>query len=245
MENAQLISLSRQMALQRQMDVVANNLANINTSGFKGEQILFDQYLMPVAKDKDFTYPDQPLHYVEDWATIHDMSNGAITLTGNPLDVALNGEGFLTVSTPAGDRYTRSGSLQINSEGVLVDIAGNPVLGDGGEIRFDDSDTDITISPTGAVSTNNGTKGRLQVVEFESPEELQRDGNNLYSGGTPIAATATRVTQGAIERSNVSGVAEMTEMIRVSRAYESIANQMNKQDEMRRTAIQRLGDANA
>lgn len=249
MENAQLISLSRQMALQRQMDVVANNLANINTTGFKGEQILFEQYLMPVARDKDFTYPDQPLHYVEDWATIHDMSNGAITLTGNPLDVALNGEGFLTVSTPVGDRYTRSGALQISNEGTLVDIDGNPVMAEGGQVQFDDSDTDITISPTGVISTNNGTKGRLAIVEFASPEMLTREGNNLYAameGTEGLPATRTKVAQGAIERSNVSGVAEMTEMIRVSRAYESIANTMQKQDDMRRTAIQRLGsEANA
>jgi flagellar basal-body rod protein FlgF len=248
MENAQLISLSRQMALQRQMDVVANNLANINTTGFKSEQMLFEQYLMPVASDKDFTYLDQPVHFVEDWATIHDMSNGPITLTGNPLDVALNGEGFLTVMTPAGERYTRSGSLQINAAGTLVDFDGNPVLADGGPVQFDESDVDISISPTGAISTNNGPKGRLQVVEFTSPEELTREGNNLYAAAPNAAflpAVATRVTQGAIERSNVSGVSEMTEMIRVSRAYESIANQMQKQDEMRRTAIQRLGDANA
>lgn len=248
MENAQLISLSRQMALQRQMDVVANNLSNINTTGFKGEQMLFEQYLMPVARDKDFTYPDQPLHYVEDWTTIHDMSNGAVTLTGNPLDVALNGEGFLTVSTAAGERYTRSGALQINNEGILVDLDGNPVLADGGEVQFDESDTDITISPTGVISTSNGTKGRLQVVEFTSPEQLTREGNNLYAAmpdAVAAAATRTTVTQGAIERSNVSGVSEMTEMIRVSRAYESIANTMQKQDDMRRTAIQRLGEANA
>ena len=248
MENAQLISLSRQVALQRQMDVVANNLANINTTGFKGEKMLFEQYLMPVASDKDFAYPDQPLSYVEDWATIHDMSNGAITLTGNPLDVALNGEGFLTVQTPAGERYTRSGSLQINAEGTLVDLEGNPVLADGGEVQFEASDTDISISPTGVISTATGAKGRLQVVEFTSPEELTRVGDNLYAaaeGAEFFAATATSVTQGAIERSNVSGVREMTEMIRVSRAYESIAGQMQKQDEMRRTAIQRLGDANA
>jgi flagellar basal-body rod protein FlgF len=249
MENAQLISLSRQMALQRQMDVVANNLANINTTGFKGEQLLFQQYLMPVARDRDFNYPDQPLHYVEDWATIHDMSNGAITLTGNPLDVALNGEGFLTVSTPAGDRYTRAGSLQINNAGTLVDIEGNPVMTDGGPVQFDDTDTDITISPTGVISTNNGVKGRLAIVEFDSPEMLTREGNNLFAampGAQERAATRTKVTQGAIERSNVSGVAEMTEMIRVSRAYESVANTMQKQDDLRRTAIQRLGsEANA
>lgn len=246
MENAQLISLSRQVALQRQMDVVANNLANLNTTGFKGEKILFEQYLMPVAEDRDFTYPDQPLHYVQDWATVHDMANGPISLTGNPLDVALNGEGFLTVMTPAGERYTRNGSLQINSQGTLVDYGGNPVLADGREVQFDESDIDISISPEGVISTNNGLKGRLQVVEFASPETLTRHGDNLYAGGGAAqAAVNTRVTQGAIERSNVSGVTQMTEMIRVSRAYESLANTMQNQDEMRRTAIQRLGDANA
>jgi len=245
MENAQLISLSRQVALRRQMDVVANNIANINTTGFKREQILFQEYLMPVAADRDFAYPDQPLSYVEDWATIHDMQTGAIQLTGNPLDVALDGDGFLTVQTPAGERYTRSGALQLNSQGVLVDLSGNPVLADGAPVQFDDSDLDITIAANGAISTSNGGKGRLQVVEFGSPQELVREGDNLYSGGTPVPAVATRVTQGAIERSNVSGVAEITEMIRVQRAYESLATSMQKQDDLRRTAIQRLGEVSA
>jgi flagellar basal-body rod protein FlgF len=244
MENAQLISLSRQVALQRQMDVVANNLANINTTGFKSELMLFEEYKMPVARDRDFAYPDQPLSYVEDWATVHDMTNGSINLTGNPLDVALNGEGFLTVQTPAGERYTRSGALQINDQGILVNFDGYPVLGEGGEIRFDEADTDIAISANGTITTAAGGKGRLRVVEFASPQELQREGDNLYSGGTPVPAVATRVTQGAIERSNVSGVGQMTEMIRVSRAYESLAGLMQKQDDLRRSAIQRLGDAN-
>lgn len=245
MENAQLISLSRQVALQRQMDVVANNLANINTTGFKAERMLFQQYLMPVAADRDFAYPDQPLHYVEDWATVHDMSGGSIVQTGNPLDIALTGEGFLTVQTAAGERYTRAGSLQIDNTGTLVDLDGNPVLADGAPVQFDASDTDISISGDGTISTNNGGKGRLQIVEFASPEEVAREGFNLWVGGTPQPATATRVVQGAIERSNVSGVGEMTEMIRVSRAYESLANLMDKQNDLRRSAIQKLGELNA
>lgn len=244
MENAQLISLSRQVALQRQMDVVANNIANINTTGFKSELMLFEEYKMPVARDRDFAYPDQPLSYVEDWATVHDMTNGSITLTGNPLDVALNGEGFLTVQTPAGERYTRSGALQINNEGILVNFDGYPVLGEGGEIRFDATDTDVAIGANGTITTAAGGKGKLRIVEFASPQELQREGDNLYAGGSPVPATATRLTQGAIERSNVSGVGQMTEMIRVSRAYESLASLMQKQDDLRRSAIQRLGDAN-
>ena len=92
MENAQLITLSRQIALQRQMDVVANNMANINTNGFKSENMLFSDYLMPVAKDNEYTGADRNLHYTEDWSTVHDMSSGAIEQTGNPLDLALEGD---------------------------------------------------------------------------------------------------------------------------------------------------------
>lgn len=244
MENAQLIGLSRQIALQRQMDVVANNIANINTTGFKSEQLLFQEYLMPVARDRDFAYPDQPLSYTEDWTTIHDMSVGALVQTGNPLDLALQGEGFLAVQTPEGERYTKSGSLAIDATGYLVDLSGNQVLGDGGPIQFSASETDIMIGEDGSISSSAGLKGKLKLVEFEDPQAAERQGINLWSGGSPVAATATRVMQGAIEKSNVSGVGEMTEMIRVQRAYESVASLLSKQDEQRRTAIQKLGNLN-
>jgi len=244
-ENAQLISLSRQMALQRQMDVVANNMANLNTTGFKAEQLLFEEYIMPVARDKDFPRLDQPLSYVQDWATIHDMSSGALVQTGNALDVGLNGEGFFAVQTPAGERWTRSGAFQLSATGQLVDLNGNPVLGEGGPIQFGPQESDITIAADGSISSSAGVKGRLRMVEFANVEELTRQGSNLWAGGTPLPATATRAMQGFIERSNVSGVAEMSEMIRVTRAYESLASLTQRQDDLRRTAIQRLGDANA
>jgi flagellar basal-body rod protein FlgF len=245
MENTQLIGLSRQIALERQMDVVANNLANINTTGFKSEQILFAEYLMPGALDQDFAWPDQELSYTQDWATIHNLSGGAMVQTGNPLDIALQGEGFLTVMTPAGERYTKSGALQIDADGILVNVDGHPVLADGGEVRFEADDTDIAIAADGTVSTAAGVKGRLQLVEFANAQELVREGGNLFAAGTPAPAAATTVAQGFIERSNVSGVSEMTEMIRVSRAYQSLASLMQREDEIRRSAIQRLGDATA
>ncbi|MBU1306533.1 MAG: flagellar basal-body rod protein FlgF [Alphaproteobacteria bacterium] len=245
MENAQLISLSRQMALQRQMDVVANNMANINTTGFKAENILFEQFKMPVARDNDFKTPDQPLYYVQDWATIHDMSGGAMVQTGNELDVALNGDGFFAVQTPGGDRYTKSGAFQLSSAGTLVDLNGNPVLGQGGPITFGPTETGIQIGSDGSVSSSAGAKGKLRLVEFANPQALTREGNNLYAGGTPVAATKTRAMQGFIEKSNVSGVTEVAELIRVTRAYESMASMTQRQDELRRSAIQRLGDANA
>jgi flagellar basal-body rod protein FlgF len=242
MDNAQLIGLSRQIALQRQMDVVANNIANLNTSGFKGEKVLFEQYLMPVARDLDFKTPDQVPSFTQDWATIHDMSNGAITQTGNPLDVALSGSGFLAVQTANGERYTRAGSLQVSSTGTLVDLDGNPVMGEQGPIQFDPSDTDISIAPDGTVSTSGGTKGKLKLVEFANEQEPRRDGSNLWSGANPIPATNTTVLQGAIEKSNVSGVTEINQMIQVQRAYEDIAGMLQRQDDMQRSAIQQLGN---
>jgi flagellar basal-body rod protein FlgF len=245
MENAQLISLSRQIALQRQMDVVANNMANINTTGFKAENILFEEYDMPVARDRAFSGSDQKLAFTQDWTSIHDMTPGAITDTGDPLDVALDGPGFLAIDTPDGQRWTKSGALAIDNTGTLVDLAGHPVLSDAGPIHFEPGETDVTITADGSVLTPSGSKGKLQVVEFDDPQALSRDGDNLYSGGTPHPATATRVVSGAIERSNVSGVAEMSEMIRVSRAYETLTNLMQQQDDMRRSAVTRLGDLSA
>lgn len=246
MENAQLISLSRQIALTRQMDVVANNMANINTTGFKAETILFEDYQMPVARDRDFSYSDQPLQYVQDWATIHDMSSGAIAQTGNPFDIALNGEGFLAVQTPQGERWTKAGALALNSTGQLVDMNGYPVLSEGGApIQFGAEETEVTINADGSIATNEGPKGNLRVVEFANVQETTRQGSNLWAGGTPLPATNTAVVQGAIERSNVGGVAEMAEMIRVQRSYASLASLMEKQNELRSSAIQRLGDVQA
>lgn len=244
-ENAQLISLSRQIALQRQMDVVANNMANINTTGFKAENLLFEEYVMPVARDRDFPSTNQPLSYVQDWATMHDLSGGAMVQTGNELDVALNGTGFFAVQTGAGERWTKAGSFQISSNGTLVDASGNPVLGEGGPIQFAPEETRIQIAADGSVSSSAGPKGRLRLVEFANAQRLTREGSNLYAGGTPLPATNTRAMQGFVERSNVSGVSEMAEMIRVTRSYESIASLTSKQDDLRRSAIQRLGDANA
>jgi flagellar basal-body rod protein FlgF len=245
MENAQLVALSRQIALQHQMDVVANNVANINTTGFKASDLLFEDYLMPVASDNDFAGLDQDVHYTQDWTTVHDMGAGAVVQTGNQLDVALMGDGFLTVQTEGGTRYTKSGALAIDATGKLVDLNGNAVMGASGPITFDDSDVEIVIGRDGTVSTNNGSKGKLAIAEFVDPQILSREGDNYFAGPAPDAPIATSIMQGAIEKSNVSGVTEITTMIRVQRAYQSLASLMQRQDELRSTAIQRLGEVRA
>jgi flagellar basal-body rod protein FlgF len=240
MQNAQLVSLSRQVALQRQMDVVANNMANLNTSGFKAEDLLFEQYDMPGAADNEFP-GSQSVAYTQDWATVHDMNTGPLERTGNPLDVALSGQGFLTVATAAGNRYTRSGSLAIDAQGNLVDLNGNQVLGSNGPIHFDSNDAGVTIAKDGTVSTSQGIKDKLAVVEFANPQLLTRDGSNLWAGQNPQPATNTVVEQGSIEQSNVSGVTEITQMIQVQRAYQQLATLMQQQDQLRTTALQKLG----
>lgn len=244
MQNAQLVSLSRQIALQRQMDVVANNIANLNTTGFKAEDMLFEQYDMPVAADNDFQ-GSQTVAYTEDWATVHDMANGPIEQTGNPLDVALSGPGFLTVQTPNGNRYTRDGALAVNASGTLVDLDGNPVLSNGGPVTFAPDETDIVISKDGTISSSAGIKGQLSIAEFADPQQLTRAGNNLWNGPDPQPASNTSVIQGSIEASNVSGVTEMATMMRVQRAYEQIADLMSRQDDLRNEAVQKLGSLSA
>lgn len=244
-ENAQLIGLSRQIALARQMDVVANNVANINTTGFKSESVLFEDYIMPVAEYTGAANSsDQDLHYTQDWATVHNFQPGAIAMTGNAMDVALEGEGFLVVQTPEGERWTRDGSLKIDNTGLLVNSDGHPIMSEGGEIRFSNTETDITFSPDGSISSSDGQKGTLRIVEFENAQMLEREGYNLFSGGEPLAESQTRIQQGALERSNVSGVAEISTMIRVQRAYESMANLLDRQNKLRTEAIRDLASLN-
>jgi flagellar basal-body rod protein FlgF len=252
MENAVLVGLSRQMALHRELDVVANNVANLNTTGFKGDGALFEQYLMPVARDNGFIGADSRLNFVQDRATWLDLGQGPIQQTGNPLDVALEGNGFLVVQTPRGERYTRNGALQVNNNGELVTSEGFKVVGESGPITFQNSDRDITINNDGSIRVREGasatadsSRGKLRLVEFANPQQLTKDASSTFQAGAnqqPTTATDTRVVQGAVEKSNVQGVLEMTRLIEVSRSYTEVANILQQQGEMRRETINRLAE---
>ena len=252
MENAVLVGLSRQMALHRELDVVANNVANLNTTGFKGDGALFEQYLMPVARDNSFIGADSRLNFVQDRATWLDLGQGPIQQTGNPLDVALEGNGFLVVQTPRGERYTRNGALQINNNGELVTSEGFQVVGESGPITFQNSDRDITINNDGSIRVREGasatadsSRGKLRLVDFANPQQLKKDGSSTFQADAnqqPRTATDSRVVQGAVEKSNVQGVLEMTRLIEVSRSYTEVANILQQQGEMRRESINRLAE---
>jgi flagellar basal-body rod protein FlgF len=253
MENALLIGLSRQMVLERQVAVVANNVANVNTNGFKADKSLFQEYLKTGAHEDNFVGRDRAVSYVLDSGTYRDFSQGALQPSNNPLDVAIDGGGFLAVQTAAGPRYTRDGGLQINSQGQLVTVTGDPVLGTGGPIVLQPTDHDINISPDGTITVLDGTartdsiRGKLQIVSFADERQLQKEGSNLYSAAAGAAQPDTRsvVKQGFIEKSNVNSVVEMSTLIEVSRAYSGIASLLQQQGDLHKSAIQQLADVPA
>lgn len=246
MENAELIGLSRQVTLRRQMAVVANNLANMNTNGFKAEHSLFEEYIDPKAAHNGFERTDRPLSYVIDDRTLTDLRPGAIVRTENPTDLALDENQFFTIQTPQGIRYTRNGAFEIDSEGRLVTSEGYAVLGNGNApIQFEPGDTKIAVGRDGTIGTSQGARGALAIVEVGNEETLVRTENNLFEGGNFQAAERPGVMQGFIEKSNVKGVSEVARMIEIQRAYERLANQIKRQDEIRRDAIRKLGKLEA
>jgi flagellar basal-body rod protein FlgF len=255
MENTILVGLSRQMALMRQLDVVANNIANLNTTGFKADSSLFAEHLNAASTTNQFGNASAPVRYVNERGVWHDFAQGAIERTGAPLDVAIDGNAFLVVQTPAGERYTRNGSMQINATGQLVNSAGHTIMGDNGPIVFQPNDRDISITSEGRITVREGAntktesfRGKLRLVNFANPQLLQKDGGNNFiapAGLTPQTSASARVAQGMIEKSNVNGVLEMSRMIELSRTYTHIAQLMQQQSEMQRSSIERLADVPA
>jgi flagellar basal-body rod protein FlgF len=254
MENALLVGLSRQTTLERQLNVVANNIANVNTTGYKADESLFEEYLRSGAHEDNFVGSDRAVSYVQDRATFHDLSQGGLQQTNNPLDVAIDGGGFLAVQTAGGELYTRDGNLQLNNVGTLVTENGDPVLGTAGPIVFQPTDHDINISPDGTITVIEGEsrtdsiRGKLRMVSFADAQALLKQGSNLFSvegGAQPAADLKSTIRQGYIEKSNVNSVAEMSRMIEVMRSYTAVSNMLQQESDLHKNAIEKLADVPA
>lgn len=243
MENALLIGLSRQMALSHQMDVVANNIANLETPGYKGETLKFEEYIMPAAESDGITRPTEDVSYVIDASVVRNFVAGSIKPTGNPLDVAINGNGWFSIETPNGERYTRDGHFTLNEAGTLVTAEGNPVIGENGSFVFTPEETGIAIANDGTVSSSAGTKGKLKIVGFENEALMVKEGSNLFSSQAAGQTIETpRVAQGFIEGSNVTAVTEIARMIEVTRSYISTAKALERLADLKSQAINDLAD---
>jgi flagellar basal-body rod protein FlgF len=240
MENAVYIGLSQQMALRRELDLVANNVANMNTTGFKAQRTLFLEYATHLAQpgasdaggENDFSF-------VNDYGSVRDLKPGPLQPTGNPLDLAIQGKGYFTVRGPDGDFYTRAGAFQLGPDGKIVDGNGYPLLSASGtEITIPAGETEISISGDGTVSAGTANLGRIGLVEFQREHFLEEAGNALYkTDEDPTPSPESRIAQGMLEQSNVQPVLEITRMIDVLRSYQAAQKLMEDEDARMRKTI--------
>jgi flagellar basal-body rod protein FlgF len=218
-----LIDLSRMMALRTKLDVAANNVANLETTGFRAQQLSFQEYLAPIKDQEVGAKPERPLSLVDATSAFTSSSAGAIQTTGNPLDFAIDGNAYFAVQTDHGERYTRDGSFTLDGTGRIVTMDGQPVLADSGVVTVPPEASEITVDSSGQISTKQGALGRLRLVSFASRTSLQAEGGNLFeSDRTPneTNASSVRILQGAVERSNVQATFEMSRLAEINRSYE-------------------------
>lgn len=241
MDIASNVATSRLVAQQRALDVVADNLANANTPGFKTERVQFSDWL---SKQSSGTTPPggSPIAYAQDRATWREQRAGTISHTGNPFEVAVTGDGYFTVNTPRGPRLTRDGRFGLLPSGTIADTAGNAVLDSNGQpIQLAPTDTNISIAGDGTVSSQNGQIGKIGVVRPTNPMLLSAEGNTLFLSGsttTPVASPA--LEQGAIEESNVQPVLEMTRMMDGQRQFEFLAQFVQAESDRQQNSIDKL-----
>jgi flagellar basal-body rod protein FlgF len=248
MDNTLYVGLSRQMALRREFDLVANNIANTETVGFKVESLMLavkpERPSGGAFRGSSTAVNNAPINFVLDPAVARDFSQGPMKPTGNPFDLAIGGEGFFKIASASGERYTRDGRFSMDATGKLVTAQGDAVQGDGGDIILDPKAGQPTISEDGTVSQGGASLGKIALVRFADLAGLSKDGDGLYSNPSNQASTpagAAKLAQGSVEGSNVQAISQITRMMEVQRAYESISNMMDKTSQMNSEAVDRLG----
>ena len=247
MENSVYIGLSKQVVLREQMSIIANNVANVNTPGFRAQNMVFTEFI------ENPRYMKEDISMVLDYGQYQMTDPGSLKETGNPLDIALVGNGFMGIQTPSGVQYTRAGNLTMDANGALKNARGMAVANvDGGDIIIPPNTKEIHIDRKGIVSTKDifaaelAPIGQLLIAEFENYQELDPVGNGLYkTDAAPLPAEKTSVLQGKIEGSNVQAVVEMTRMIDVLREYQAVQNMMQSEHERLRSSAQRLAKTQA
>jgi flagellar basal-body rod protein FlgF len=236
------------MILNRELDVAANNLANVDTAGFKVESLITQaDPVMPAHAPPGST----PVQFALDQGVARDFTQGALQQTGSPLDLAIEGKGFFQVQTASGIQFTRDGRFGSNAQGQLIDSQGDPVLDAGGSpINLNSQGgapqigLDGTVTQTIPGQAQPAVIGKVGVVSFDSLGGLSKSGGGLYQNTTnaqPTPVTSSRVHQGMLESSNVQPIVQITDLIRISRAYEAVSQMMSDSSDLSKTAIQQLG----
>ncbi len=232
MDNTNYIALSRQMALWKQMDIVSNNMANMNTSGYKQDDALFTSYLVQTPQATGIGRA--PLYFTQDFGSFHNFAEGVLENTGNTFDVAIQGDAFFCVDTKGGERYTRKGQFSLDSEGKIVTNEGAVVLSENNAPFFiAPGETEVTITENGDVLTENGVIGRLKLASFEDNQKLLKTAGTMFENvagnAMVIGADNIKVAQGVIEKSNVNAIEEMTKLIKIQRSYDYVQQMIDEE----------------
>jgi flagellar basal-body rod protein FlgF len=218
MDNSIYTTLSSQIALNDELSITANNMANANTTGFKKDVQIMSSY---TARDKISN-----LKMPNDIASISDFTSGSLNQTGRPLDVAINGEGFFMIETPNGNFYTRNGRFLINNEGTLVDQQGNYVLsGDGGQITVPLQNEYVFINKGGNMYISENLIGNIGVFNFSNLKLLRKAGNGYFKTTLEaVPSDKAQVLQGFLEESNTSPIIETTKLIDLQKKFSMSSN---------------------
>ena len=243
MDNPGYVALSRLVAQNRATAVLAHNMANAETPGFRASRPVFAEHLER-QRDAQAVPGGESVHFALDRGSWRDEAPGPVQATGNPLDVAISGEGMFAVETPRGERYTRAGRFSLGPEGTIVDMEGNSLLGvSGAPLRVSPNDARLTIRGDGTLSSENGEIGKIRVVRFAEPQRLVAEGDRLMAPGGGQAAEAVEtptLVQGAVEGSNVRPVIELTRLTAEMREFQFMAQFAEKEGERLSTAVERI-----
>lgn len=261
-------ALSGAMAQSQRLDTIANNIANVNTPGFKRDQQLFSEYItanekppsviqvpkIPASIESFYDMQGGDKSFVDSAGTYTDFSQGGLKNTGNALDVAIDGSGFFEVATPSGVKLTRHGSFTLDGNGQIVTKDGFPVMaqaaGEGvdpaARVMKINGHPQLSISDDGQVFQGEELLGRLSVVQIKDKDQLQKIGNSMYgikANATPEITTVAKpaLKQGFLEQSNVNIIQEMTDMIATTRTFESTQKAINAYDSMAEKLVNTVG----
>ena len=235
MDNAGYTTLTRQSGLMREMQVVANNIANANTTGYRQEGVIFSEYVQAVEEGPSLSMANGNVRNTS-------YAQGVLTQTGGQFDFAIEGDAFFLIETLQGERLTRAGSFTPNAEGDLVTNDGYRVLDAGGAPVFIPPDaSDLSVASDGTISAGGTPLGQLGLVVPVDPTEMTRQSGILFDAPSGVEpAESGRVVQGFLEGSNVNSVLQIARMIEVQRAYEMGQSFAEAEDERIRTAIKAL-----
>jgi len=236
MDTGIYVALSKEVGTLRDMDVTANNLANMTTTGYQGDELLFTDFLTSTTPQENH------IAFANDISTWRNTEQGTLQQTGGALDAAIEGAGYFVVQTPLGLRYTRNGNFKIGSNGALVTSDGYPVMDQTNQpITFDEADRVIAIHDDGTINVDQTDRGILKIVQFDNPQLMQRVGNTLYSSDIPPKpAEDFQVISGMLERANVQPFKELTHMMYISRSIGNTTNLINAMYTLERKASDTL-----